>query len=176
MLYSWLKKALPQRKPRRPFKPQIREGSGVCSTPSHQDHSEQMINIFVILAWHILYSQSRCLQVQCPEKETDVHKFMPQTLDGLELSQWHPEVKHIRPWHCCLLGMESHQHVFATMPKRWYKVSFITSSKMLHVTWNSWSHILPDQMLQNEKWKSLRRGWVKNCCSPDTQKIYGMSA
>ena len=32
---------------------------------------------------------------------TDVHKYMPQTLDGLELSQWHPEMKHMRPCHCC---------------------------------------------------------------------------
>ena len=54
---------------------------------------------------------------------TDVHKYMSQTLNGLKLSQWHQEVKHIRPYNCCLLGMVSCQLVHATMPERWYKVS-----------------------------------------------------
>ena len=50
-----------------------------------------------------------------------------------------------------LLGVVSHQHVFVTLPGKWYKVSLVRSSKRLHVTWNSWSHILPGQMLQKEK-------------------------
>ena len=41
--------------------------------------------------------------VQCPEMATDVCKYMAQILDGLELSQWYPKVKHTRPCHCCLL-------------------------------------------------------------------------
>ena len=43
--------------------------------------------------------------------------YMPQTLDGLKLSQWYPEVKHMRPCCCCSLGMVSHKPVYATMPK-----------------------------------------------------------
>ena len=93
-------------------------------------------------------------------RATDVHKYMPQTLDGLQLSQWHWEVKHMRPCCCCLLGMVSHQLVFVTVPRRWYKVSSMRSSKMLHVIQNSWSHILPGQMLHKERSKSLRKGPV----------------
>ena len=36
-----------------------------------------------------------------------MHKYMPQTLDGLKPSKWHSEVKHTRPCYCCLQGMES---------------------------------------------------------------------
>ena len=57
------------------------------------------------------------------------------------------EVKHMRHCCCCLLAMESQQLAHATMPRRWYKVSFMRSSKMLHNIWNSCSQILPDQML-----------------------------
>ena len=77
---------------------------------------------FVILAWHTLYSMKWSLQVQCPEEATDAHKYMPQTLDELELYQWHPEVKDMILCCCSLLGMGSHHLVFVTMPKRWYKI------------------------------------------------------
>ena len=64
---------------------------------------------------------------------------MSQTLVVLELSQWHTEVKHMRLCQRCFSGMES-------------KVSFIISSKMLYVSWNSWSHIILGQiLLQKEK-------------------------
>ena len=101
-------------------------------------------------------------------RATDVYKFMPKTLDGLELS--------MRPCHCCLLGMVSCQLIFVTMPKKWYKVSFIISSKMLHITGNSWSHILPGQMLQKERSKKLRKRPVISCCSPEHQSADGMTA
>ena len=68
-----------------------------------------MIIIFVILDWLILFFQTQCLPVQCPEGAAYVHKLMPQTLDGLELSLWHPE--HMRVCHYSLWGMVSHQHV-----------------------------------------------------------------
>ena len=124
---------------------------------------------------HTVFSEW-CLPVQCPEGATDVHKYMPQILDGLELSQWHPEVRHIRPCDCCLLGMESCQLVYATMPKRLYKISSTRSSTRLHVIWNSWSHILPGQMLQNERSKSLRKGQVVNCCHAEHKRIYVITA
>ena len=92
------------RKHRRLSKPQCREGLWLCYTFHCQDDSEQMTEIFVIVALHILYSQTWCLPVQCPEGVTNVHKDMPQTLDGLELFLWHLEVKHMRPCCCCLLG------------------------------------------------------------------------
>ena len=91
-------------------------------------------NLCVILAWLILYTPTQCLPVQCPEGATDVDKFMPQTLDGLVLSQWHLKVKHMRPFHCCLSGISSHHHAFVTMPKNWQKASSIRSLKRLHVT------------------------------------------
>ena len=59
-----------------------------------------------------------CLPVQCQEGAPDVHKYMPQALDGLKLFQWLLEVKHKRPCHCCLHGMVSHQLVFVTMQRR----------------------------------------------------------
>ena len=62
-------------------------------------------NLHVVI-WHIL-----CFQTQ----------FLP-----------HPELKHIRPCLCCFHGMVSHQLVFASMQRKWSKVSFITSSKMLY--------------------------------------------
>ena len=135
-----------------------------------------MIVTFITVAWHILYFQTWCFPVQCLEGATDVHKYMPQMLDGLELSQWHPEVKHMRPCHCCLWGMVSHQHAFAAMPKNECKASSIRSSKRLHVTWNSWSHTLPGQMLQKERINSLRKGPVVSCCSLAHQSAYGMTA
>ena len=51
------------------------------------------------------------------EGATNVHEYMPQTLDGLKHSQWHSEVKHMRPCNCCLLGMEFCQNAFVTMPR-----------------------------------------------------------
>ena len=72
---------------RRPYNPQLREGLGLCSTLYCWDNSEQMIGIFVITTWHILYSQVQCLPVQCPEWTTDLHKYMPQTFDELALFQ-----------------------------------------------------------------------------------------
>ena len=77
-----------------------------------------MKEILIIIVWHVLYSQAQCLPVQCSGEATDVHKYMPQTLDVLELSQWHPEVKHMRPCCFCLLGMVSHQIVFVTIQRR----------------------------------------------------------
>ena len=53
-----------------------------------------MTTIFVMMAWLILYYQTQHLPVQCLGGTTDVHKSMPQTLDGIELSQGHPEVRH----------------------------------------------------------------------------------
>ena len=35
----------------------------------------------VVFYCHCL-AQTQCLLVQCPESVTDVHKYMPQTLDG----------------------------------------------------------------------------------------------
>ena len=61
-----------------------------------------MITIFVIIALHILYFQRQDLPVQWWEEATYIHNYMPHTLDGLEPSQGHPKVKHIRPCHCCL--------------------------------------------------------------------------
>ena len=71
---------------------------------------------------------------QCPEGATDVHKYMPQNMDGLKLSQWHWVVNHMKPCHCCLHGRVSNQLVFMTMQRKWSKVSFIKSSKMIHVS------------------------------------------
>ena len=68
-----------------------------------------MTEIFVIVALYILCFQSQYLPVQCQEGASDVHKYMPQTLDGLEFFQWH------LPSYCCLNGMISHQLVLATM-------------------------------------------------------------
>ena len=104
-------------------------------------------------------------------RATNEHKYMSQTLDRLKLSRWHPDVNHTRPCHCCLWNMGSCQPVFATMSKNVYKVNFIRSSKMLHVTWNIWSHILPDQMLQKERLKSLRKRLVVSCCSPEPKAL-----
>ena len=109
---------IPLRKPRRLYKPQLREGFGLCSTLCCQEDSEKITKIFVILACHIMYSQTHSLPAQYPEGVTDVHKYMPQTLDLLELSQWHPEVKHMRPCHCCLHRLVHHQHVFAAIIRR----------------------------------------------------------
>ena len=44
-------------------------------------------------------------------KATNVHKFILHTLDRLELSQLHPQLKHMRPYHSHLLEIESHQLV-----------------------------------------------------------------
>ena len=51
------------RKLRRLFKPQQKEGLGLCSTLCCQDESEQIIEIFVIIASHILYYQTQYLPV-----------------------------------------------------------------------------------------------------------------
>ena len=53
------------------------KGIGTMLHPYYQDDSEQMIGIFVIVAWHILYCQTQCLPVQCSEVATNVHKDMP---------------------------------------------------------------------------------------------------
>ena len=53
---------------------------------------------------------------------------------------------------------------------------FIRSSKILHVSWISWSHILPCQMLQKKILKSLRKGPGESCCSQEHQNPYGMTA
>ena len=97
----------------------------------YPDSSEQMISIFIIIAWHIVCFQMQCLSVQCQGEATYVHKNMSQTLNGLQLSQWHPELKQMRSCHCCLHEMVSHQLVFVTMPMRSSKLSFIRSAKML---------------------------------------------
>ena len=71
----------------------------------HSSLSRQFIMndvTFVIIAWNILCFPTQCLPPQHPEGATDVHKYMPQTLDGLGPSQWHQEVMHMRP-HCCCL-------------------------------------------------------------------------
>ena len=47
------------------------------------------------------------------------------------------------------------------------KVSFIRSSEMLHVTWNSWSHILHGQMLHQE------RGWSYVAVVQTTKALMG---
>ena len=128
-------------KPRRLYKLQPTEGFRLCFTLHYSYDSKWMI--FIIITWHILCFQMQSLPVQCPEGSTDVHKYIPQTFDGLELFQWHPEVKQMRPSHCCLHGTVFHQLVFVIMTRRWSKAIFFRSSKMLHVSWNSWSHILP---------------------------------
>ena len=66
---------------------------------------------------HILCYQTPCLPVQCPEGATDVCKYMPLTLDGLESFQLHPEVKHMWSCCCCFLEKVFHQLVSATMPR-----------------------------------------------------------
>ena len=86
-------------------------------TMIHLSFSRWMIGIFIIIAWYILCSQTWCLQVQCPKGATDVHKYMPQTLDKLELFQRHQKMKQMRSHHYHLHMMVSHQHVFATMPR-----------------------------------------------------------
>ena len=119
-----------------------------------------------------MYSQTLCLP---EEGALDMHKYMPETFQGLELSQWHPEMKYMRPCHCFLLRMMSHQFVFVTMPRRWSRVHFTWSSKKLHVSWNSWSHILPCQVLQKKRFKSLQKDSIISCCSPEHQSTYGMT-
>ena len=52
-------------------------------------------------------------------------------------------------------------------PRIWSKVSFIRSSKMLHVSWNSESQMILGQMLQKERLKSLRKGIVISCYSQE---------
>ena len=52
-----------------------------------------MIELFVTVTLQILYFLTQSLPVQCSEGTTDVHKYTPQTLDGPELSLWHPERK-----------------------------------------------------------------------------------
>ena len=42
------------------------------------------------------------------------------------------------------------------MPKRLYKVNSTRSPRMLNVTWNSWIHILPGQMLQKREIKEKK--------------------
>ena len=74
-------------------------------------------NLYYYCLAHPVFSDMM-IASKCPEGATDVHKYMPQTLDGQELSQWHPEVKHMRPCSCCLLGMKSCQFLYATMPNR----------------------------------------------------------
>ena len=78
-------------KARRLCKRQHRKGSGLCSTLHCQDDSKQMIEIIATIMWNILYFETWCFPVQCPEWATDVHKYMPQILDELEFFQWHPE-------------------------------------------------------------------------------------
>ena len=73
-------------KAQNPIQATTQRGIRIMLHPSLSDDSEQMIEIFVIIAWHILYFQRQCLLVQCPKGATDVHKYMTQTLDGLELS------------------------------------------------------------------------------------------
>ena len=90
--------------PRRLSNPPPREGIGQCPTLYYPNNSEQMTEIFIIAAWNIVCAFRQCLLVHCLEGATDVHKYMPQTLDGLELSQQHPEVRHVRPCYCCVHG------------------------------------------------------------------------
>ena len=142
-------------------------------TMLHPSLSRWLIEIFVIITWHILYSQTWYLPVQSSEGATEVHKYMPQTLDELELSQWHPEMKHTRPCCCCLLEMESHQLVYVTMPRRWLKVSFIRSSNILHIIWNKWSNI-PNAA--EREIKKLKKGVGHELLTPEHQSAYGTTA
>ena len=69
------------------------------------------------------------------KRQQNLHKYMPQFLDGLEFSQWHPKVKHMRPCYCQLPEIIFHQLVYTKLPMRWSNVSFNRGLTMLHVSW-----------------------------------------
>ena len=56
-----------------------------------QTNNRNLTEIFIIIVWCILYFLIWCLPVQCPEGATNVLKYMPQTLDEPELSNWNLE-------------------------------------------------------------------------------------
>ena len=75
------------------YKPQCKEGFRTMLHPllSRRFKANNRNLCYHWLA-HPVFS-TWCLSVQFPEGATDVHKYMPQTFDGLEFSQWHPVVK-----------------------------------------------------------------------------------
>ena len=66
--------------------------------------------------------------------------------------------KHMWSCHCCLHGTVSHQLLFVTFLRRWSNGCYIRSSKMLLVSWNSWSHMSPDKTLPYKSSKILTKG------------------
>ena len=135
-----------------------------------------MIVIFAIIDWHIQCSQTLCFPLQCPGRAISVHRCMAQILIGPECTQWHPEVKDMKLCHCCLWGTMSCQLIDMTMQRKWSKVSSMRSSKMLHVSWNNWSHTLPLQMMLNERFKHLKNELVISCFGPGHQCTWGTTA
>ena len=82
-----------------------------------------------------------------------MHKYMPQTLGGPEYYQWHPEVKHMRPCHCCLYGMVSNQLVFMTIPRNdpGLVLSEAQRCSMSVESYVSWSHAAEREIKELKK-------------------------
>ena len=135
------------------YKWQLRGGLGLCSTLYSQDNSKQMIVIFVILAWHIFADlmfaskvsrrANRCSQVYATDfgwARTFPMAFRSETQETLLFAR-----DGVLPACICDSSKEMIQGKFY---------------QKLHdaaLSWNSWSHILHDQMLQKERLKRSRK-------------------
>ena len=139
-------------KPRRLLKSWSQEGFRLCSTPHHLDDSKQMIVIFVIITWHIL-----CLR----------HNVcLCNVQQGQQLCTiiWH-KLNCARTFPMAPKS-EAHETLLLLFTRDGVPPAFIckNAKKMIKLKdaacqLKKRSNILPGEMLQKERLKSLRIGW-----------------
>ena len=126
--------------------------------PCCEDHWEQMTEIFVIFALQILYCHTWCLPVLCLEcgnRCTQVYAT------DFWLTRSFPKASRSKVDEMSLLLFAldgSPSTCICNNAKDMVQRKFYESTKMLHVTWKSWSHILSGHMLKKDSEK-LKKGF-----------------